>query len=137
MKDYELAAVGVAAYFILKGMNKLPGVATQIYEVASVDSGNAVLGLTNLFGLTNTTYTKNEWGEGTGTFTTTPTTPIYTGGNSFLGGGTASLQNNAPIVGNPVSAATYYGFNAWGDGQAILNTTQLTNGDWIQGWHLW
>ena len=146
MKDYETAALVIGGYFILKGLGKLPSLATQAVETATVDVVNVPLGaqnqgvklvyeasqaIQNLFNPSGNQSYVTPSGE---TMSYLQNPQSWTALKNEEGEG---ISLNWTNYANPLPANTYTGTNAWGDGIAILTDTHPISGDWISGVHLW
>ena len=68
-------AAAFAAIYITKGAGNLLNLVQNAPNYVQEESYNAVAGITNQLGLTNTSQFLNEWGYGIATLSTAPTYP--------------------------------------------------------------
>jgi hypothetical protein len=143
VKDNELVLLAVGGYFIWKGINKLPSLATQAAETAYVDVGNVPVGTSNLIikniydfltpsSPLNGNYSYIDTEGGIKSWLQNP--PSSTFVKNEWGEGTGFFTNTADAL----PPNTYTGLNEWGEGTAILTDTHpIASSDWIAGFHLW
>jgi len=118
----------VGGYYVLKGAGNLANLVKKAPDYVKSETYNALAGLTNQAGLTNTSAFSNEWGEGVAYMETHPSPSPVAASSPADVIAAAALQ---ALFGNQ----TYVGTNEWGSGVAVMQDTHSQ--DLIPGLHLW